>query len=108
MPRRSLWVMGYTELPVIFILYAQRVLGLDAGPASLRLAAFAVGAGAGMVAAGFVRRPRLHKPFLGLGYRSLFLLGCGNSHRPRPTLLLAEPRARSATNARAALDATRR
>jgi MFS family permease len=62
-----LWVMGYAALPVFFILYAQRVLGLDAALASLWLAAFAVGAGVVMAAAGFVRRPRLHKPLLGLG-----------------------------------------
>jgi predicted MFS family arabinose efflux permease len=62
-----LWVMGYAALPVFFILYAQRVLGLHAGLASLWLAAFAVGAGVVMAAAGFVRRPRLHKPLLGLG-----------------------------------------
>jgi MFS family permease len=66
--------MGYAALPLFFILYAQRVLGLDAGPASLWLAAFAVGAGAVMAAAGFVRRPRLHKPFLGLG---VVLMGAG-------------------------------
>jgi hypothetical protein len=53
-----LWVMGYAALPVFFILYAQRVLDLDAGLASLWLAAFAAGAGAVMAAAGFVRRPR--------------------------------------------------
>jgi MFS family permease len=69
-----LWVMGYAALPVFFILYAQRVLGLDAGRASLWLAAFAVGAGAVMAAAGFLRRPRLHKPLLGLG---VLLMGIG-------------------------------
>jgi MFS family permease len=69
-----LWVMGYAALPVFFILYAQRVLDLDAGLASLWLAAFAAGAGAVMAAAGFVRRPRLHKPFLGLG---VLLMGAG-------------------------------
>ena len=62
-----LWVIGYAALPVFFILYAQRVLGLDPARASLWLAVFAVAAGAVMVAAGLIRRPRLHKPLLGLG-----------------------------------------
>jgi MFS family permease len=62
-----LWVIGYAALPVFFILYAQRVLDLDTARASLWLAAFAVAAGAVMAAAGLVRRPGLHKPFLGLG-----------------------------------------
>jgi predicted MFS family arabinose efflux permease len=69
-----LWVIGYAALPVFFILYAHSVLGLDAGPASLWLAAFAAGAGAVMAAAGFVRRPSLHKPFLALG---VVLMGAG-------------------------------
>jgi predicted MFS family arabinose efflux permease len=69
-----LWVMGYAALPVFFILYAHRVLDLDAGPASLWLAAFAVGAGAVMAGASFVRRPRLHKPFLAVG---VVLMGAG-------------------------------
>jgi MFS family permease len=69
-----LWVIGYAALPVFFILYARRVLGLDPGPASLWLAAFALGAGVVMVAAGFVRNPRLHKPFLRLG---VALMGVG-------------------------------
>jgi MFS family permease len=69
-----LWVMGYAALPVFFILYARKVLGLEPGPASLWLAAFALGAGAAMVAAGFVRNPRLHKPFLALG---VALMGVG-------------------------------
>jgi predicted MFS family arabinose efflux permease len=67
-------VMGYAALPVFFIIYAQRVLDLDAAPASLWLAAFAVGAGAVMAAASFIRRPALHKPFLGLG---VVLMGAG-------------------------------
>jgi predicted MFS family arabinose efflux permease len=63
----TLWVIGYAALPVFFILYARRVLGLEPGLASLWLAAFALGAGVAMVAAGFVRNPRVHKPFLALG-----------------------------------------
>jgi MFS family permease len=69
-----LWVIGYAALPVFFILYARRVLGLEPSLASLWLAAFALGAGVVMVAAGFVRNPRLHKPFLALG---VALMGVG-------------------------------
>jgi MFS family permease len=69
-----LWVMGYAALPVFFVLYARRVLGLEAGAASLWLAAFAVGAGAVMAASGLVRRPRLHKPLLAFG---VVLMGTG-------------------------------
>jgi MFS family permease len=69
-----LWVIGYAALPVFFILYARRVLGLDPGLASLWLAAFALGAGLVMVAAGFVRNPGRHKPFLALG---VGLMGVG-------------------------------
>jgi MFS family permease len=50
------------------------VLGLDPGLASLWLAAFALGAGLVMVAAGFVRNPGRHKPFLALG---VGLMGVG-------------------------------
>ena len=69
-----LWVSGYAALPVFFILYARRVLGLEPGLASLWLAAFAVGAGVAMIAGGFVRNPRAHKPFLALG---VALMGVG-------------------------------
>jgi MFS family permease len=69
-----LWVIGYAALPVFFILYARRVLGLAPGLASLWLAAFALGAGLAMVASGFIRNPRLHKPFLALG---VALMGTG-------------------------------
>jgi MFS family permease len=69
-----LWVIGYAALPVFFLLYARRVLGLGPGLASLWLAAFALGAGAAMITAGFVRNPLLHKPFLALG---VGLMGVG-------------------------------
>jgi MFS family permease len=69
-----LWVIGYAALPVFFILYARDVLGLEPGAASLWLAAFALGAGVAMVAGGFVRNPRAHKPFLALG---VGLMGAG-------------------------------
>jgi MFS family permease len=69
-----LWVIGYAALPVFFILYAGDVLGLEPGPASLWLAAFALGAGVAMIAGGFVRNPLRHKPFLALG---VGLMGAG-------------------------------
>jgi MFS family permease len=69
-----LWVTGYAGLPVFFILYAKDVLGLEAGIASLWLAAFAVAAGLTMLVAGRLRNPRLHKPFLALG---VALMGLG-------------------------------
>ena len=69
-----LWVIGYAALPVFFLLYARRVLGLEPALASLWLAAFAVGAGLAMAAGGFVRNPSLHKPFLSLG---VALMGIG-------------------------------
>jgi predicted MFS family arabinose efflux permease len=69
-----LWVSGYAAMPVFFILYARRVLGLGPGLASLWLAAFALGAGAAMIGAAFVQRSRLHKPFLALG---VGLMGVG-------------------------------
>ncbi len=69
-----LWVMGYAALPVFFILYARSVLGLEPAVASLWLAAFALLAGVVMIAAGYVRNPSLHKPFLGLG---VGLMGVG-------------------------------
>ena len=50
------------------------MLGLEPALASLWLAAFALGAGLAMVAAGFIRNPRLHKPFLALG---VALMGAG-------------------------------
>jgi MFS family permease len=69
-----LWVIGYAALPVFFILYAREVLGLEPGLASLWLAAFALGAGVAMIAGGFVRDQRVHKPFLALG---VALMGTG-------------------------------
>jgi MFS family permease len=62
-----LWVVGYAALPVFFILYAKDVLDIEAGIASLWLAAFAVAAGLTMLAAGRLRNPLLHKPLLALG-----------------------------------------
>ena len=73
-----LWVIGYAALPVFFILYAKDVLGLEAGIASLWLAAFALAAGLTMLAAGRIRNPRLHKPFLALG---VGLMGLGSPGR---------------------------
>ncbi len=69
-----LWVSGYAALPIFFLLYAREVLGLGPSLASLWLAAFALGAGTAMIAAGYVRNPRRHKPFLALG---VALMGVG-------------------------------
>jgi MFS family permease len=69
-----LWVIGYAALPVFFILYAKDVLGMEANIASLWLAAFAIAAGLSMLAAGRIRNPRVHKPFLALG---VALMGSG-------------------------------
>jgi DHA1 family tetracycline resistance protein-like MFS transporter len=69
-----LWVIGYAALPVFFILYAKDVLGIEAGSASLWLAAFAVAAGLTMLIAGRIRNPIIHKPFLALG---VGLMGLG-------------------------------
>ena len=62
-----LWVMGYAAMPVFFIIYAERKLGLDAPVASLWLAGFGVATGAAMLAAGRVRDPGRYKPLLTLG-----------------------------------------
>lgn len=68
-----LWVLGYAALPVFFVLYANQVLGLSTGVASLWLAVFAALAGLVMILAGRVRA-HVHKPFLAVG---VALLGCG-------------------------------
>lgn len=62
-----LWVVGYAPLPVFFLLYARKVLGLEPGLASLWLAAFAVAAGGVMALASLLRSQHLHKPFLSVG-----------------------------------------
>jgi membrane-associated phospholipid phosphatase/MFS family permease len=46
-----LWVTAYAALPAFFILYADHVLGIGAGVASLFLAGFGLLSGAGMLAA---------------------------------------------------------
>ncbi len=61
-----LWVAGYVALPVFFVLYADRVLGLGPGAAAGMLAAFGVLTGAAMVIAGRVRPERVF-PLLVLG-----------------------------------------
>jgi membrane-associated phospholipid phosphatase/MFS family permease len=61
-----LWVAGYVALPVFFVLYADRVLGLGAGAAAGMLAAFGILTGAAMVAAGRARPERVF-PLLVLG-----------------------------------------
>jgi dolichol-phosphate mannosyltransferase len=69
-----LWVLGYAALPAFFLLYAEDVLALEPGVASLWLAGFGLATGAAIVAAGRVRRPSLHQPLLVVG---VLLLGGG-------------------------------
>ena len=69
-----LWVLGYAALPAFFLLYAEDVLALEPGVASLWLAGFGLATGAAIVAAGRVRRPSLHQPLLVAG---ILLLGGG-------------------------------
>jgi membrane-associated phospholipid phosphatase/predicted MFS family arabinose efflux permease len=66
-----LWVLGYAAMPVFFILYAERVIGLDAAIASLWLAGFGIATGAAMLAAGRVRDPARQGPLLALGVASM-------------------------------------
>ena len=61
-----LWVAGYVALPVFFVLYADRVLGLGAGAAAGMLAAFGLLTGGAMVVAGRARPERVF-PLLVLG-----------------------------------------
>ena len=59
-----LWVLGYAALPAFFLLYAEEELGLAAGEASLWLAGFGLATGMGIVLAGRVKNPALHRPLL--------------------------------------------
>jgi len=61
-----LWVAGYVALPVFFVLYADRVLGLGTGAAAGMLAGFGILTGAAMVVAGRARPERVF-PLLLLG-----------------------------------------
>lgn len=63
----ALWVLGYGALPVFFILYAERTLGLRPGIAALWLAAFGVATGLAIVAAGRVRDPARNASLVVLG-----------------------------------------
>ena len=69
-----LWVLGYAALPAFFLLYAEDVLALEPGVASLWLAGFGLATGVAIVGAGRVRNPALHRPLLLLG---VALLGGG-------------------------------
>jgi membrane-associated phospholipid phosphatase/predicted MFS family arabinose efflux permease len=69
-----LWVLGYAALPAFFLLYAEDVLSLEPGVASLWLAGFGLATGLAIAAAGRVRNPALHRPLLLLG---VVLLGGG-------------------------------
>jgi MFS family permease len=69
-----LWVLGYAALPTFFVLYAERVLELEAALASILLAGFGIATGAIMLAAGRVRNPNWQPPLLSLG---IVLMGGG-------------------------------
>ena len=69
-----LWVLGYAALPAFFLLYAEDVLSLEPGVASLWLAGFGLATGLAIAAAGRVRDPARHRPLLLLG---VVLLGSG-------------------------------
>jgi MFS family permease len=69
-----LWVLGYAALPAFFLLYAEDVLALQPGVASLLLAGFGLATGAAIAGSGRVRNPALHRPLLLLG---VGLLGGG-------------------------------
>jgi dolichol-phosphate mannosyltransferase len=69
-----LWVLGYAALPAFFLLYAEDVLALEPGVASLWLAGFGLATGVAITAAGRIRNPALHRPLLLLG---VVLLGGG-------------------------------
>ncbi|MBW8060234.1 MAG: MFS transporter [Solirubrobacterales bacterium] len=57
---QTLWVASYAALPVFFVLYAERVLGLGPGSASLLLAAFGLVSGAGILLGGRARPEHVH------------------------------------------------
>jgi MFS family permease len=65
------WVLGYAAMPVFFVLYAESVLGLEAGTASLWLVGFGLATAAAMLAAGRTRNPARQKPLLALGVASM-------------------------------------
>ncbi len=69
-----LWVLGYAALPAFFLLYAEEELGLGPSVASLWLAGFGLATGMGIVLAGRVKNPALHRPLLLVG---IALLGGG-------------------------------
>jgi membrane-associated phospholipid phosphatase/predicted MFS family arabinose efflux permease len=69
-----LWVLGYAALPAFFLLYAEDVLSLEPGVASLWLAGFGLATGVAIAAAGRIRNPALYRPLLLLG---VVLLGGG-------------------------------
>jgi MFS family permease len=69
-----LWVFAYAALPVFFVLYAERVLGLEAAVAALALATFGLVTGAFTVASGRIRDPEQLGPALFLG---VALMGAG-------------------------------
>jgi membrane-associated phospholipid phosphatase/MFS family permease len=59
-----LWVAAYAALPAFFVLYAEHVLEIGPGPASLFLAGFGLVTGAGMLAAARTAPERVHPTLL--------------------------------------------
>ena len=69
-----LWVLAYAALPTFFVLYAQRVLGLETAVAAIGLAAFGLVTAAFTLVAGRIRDPEQLGPALFLG---VALMGAG-------------------------------
>jgi maltose/moltooligosaccharide transporter len=69
-----LWVLAYAALPTFFVLYAERVLGLETPVAALGLAAFGIVTAAFTLASGRIRDPERLAPALFLG---VALMGAG-------------------------------
>jgi MFS family permease len=66
-----LWVLGYAAMPVFFVLYAERVLGLSAAVASIWLVGFGIVTAATLVATGRVKDTARHRPLLLVGVAAM-------------------------------------
>lgn len=88
-------MLGYAALPVFFILYAERVLGLSPGVAALWLAGFGVATGAALVGCGRIRNPALNAPLvrLGAGLMGAGFLGVALTRDPTVVALALLPAA---------------
>ena len=69
-----LWVLAYAALPAFFVLYAERVLGLETAVAAVGLAAFGLVTAAFTLVSGRIRNPEQLGPALFLG---VALMGAG-------------------------------